>query len=178
MPLMNSPLPTLLLSAIYLFIVGMGKTWMEHRQPMRMDRIIIVYNVLQIVTNSIFVLLVGSFVGCIEMANLILFFSYSQATYYILIGSPNFNFVCEPADFSTDGLGQLLAYVGYSYLIVKLIDYLDTVFFILRKKWGQVSFLHVYHHVSTSIVTFFILLYAPGLKISHNLSVYNHSHFL
>lgn len=75
MPLMNSPLPTLLLSAIYLFIVGMGKTWMEHRQPMRMDRIIIVYNVLQIVTNSIFVLLVGSFVGCVEMA---LFFYFSH----------------------------------------------------------------------------------------------------
>lgn len=57
-----------------------------------------------------------------------------------------------------------VAYVGYSYLILKLIDYLDTVFFILRKKWAQVSFLHVYHHVSTSMVAYFILLYAPGLK--------------
>uniref|UniRef100_A0A3P9DHJ6 Elongation of very long chain fatty acids protein n=1 Tax=Maylandia zebra TaxID=106582 RepID=A0A3P9DHJ6_9CICH len=28
------------------------------------------------------------------------------------------------------------------------IEYLDTVFFILRKKFNQVTFLHVYHHCS------------------------------
>lgn len=55
------------------------------------------------------------------------------------------------------------AYVGYSYFILKLIDYLDTVFFILRKKWAQVSFLHVYHHVMTSVVAYIFMLYAPGL---------------
>nr|XP_030715046.1 elongation of very long chain fatty acids protein 4 [Globicephala melas] len=32
------------------------------------------------------------------------------------------------------------------YFISKGIEYLDTVFFILRKKNNQVSFLHVYHH--------------------------------
>lgn len=32
------------------------------------------------------------------------------------------------------------------YFISKGIEYLDTVFFILRKKFNQVTFLHVYHH--------------------------------
>lgn len=32
------------------------------------------------------------------------------------------------------------------YFISKGIEYLDTVFFILRKKFSQVTFLHVYHH--------------------------------
>lgn len=32
------------------------------------------------------------------------------------------------------------------YFISKGIEYLDTVFFILRKKFNQISFLHVYHH--------------------------------
>ncbi|XP_014276241.1 very long chain fatty acid elongase 7 isoform X2 [Halyomorpha halys] len=35
----------------------------------------------------------------------------------------------------------------YYYYINKIIDLLDTVFFILRKKQSQVTFLHVYHHV-------------------------------
>lgn len=60
-------------------------------------------------------------------------------------------------------MGMYVAYVGYSYYILKLVDYLDTVFFILRKKWAQVSFLHVYHHVMTSVVAYIFLLYAPGL---------------
>ena len=28
----------------------------------------------------------------------------------------------------------------------KLVDLLDTIFFVLRKKSNQISFLHVYHH--------------------------------
>lgn len=32
------------------------------------------------------------------------------------------------------------------YFISKGIEYLDTVFFIMRKKFSQVTFLHVYHH--------------------------------
>nr|XP_024657401.1 elongation of very long chain fatty acids protein 4-like [Maylandia zebra] len=36
----------------------------------------------------------------------------------------------------------------WRYFISKGIEYLDTVFFILRKKFNQVTFLHVYHHCS------------------------------
>lgn len=30
----------------------------------------------------------------------------------------------------------------------QLYDFVDTVFMVLRGKWGQFSFLHTYHHVS------------------------------
>lgn len=39
-----------------------------------------------------------------------------------------------------------LVYLGYGYLVLKFVDFLDTVFFVLRKKYNQVSFLHVTHH--------------------------------
>lgn len=34
----------------------------------------------------------------------------------------------------------------YTYFICKLFELLDTVFFVLRKKDRQISFLHIYHH--------------------------------
>lgn len=57
---MQSPLPMLLLVAAYLFIVQTGRKWMEHRQPLQIDRLIIAYNFAQIVVNSILVLVVSS----------------------------------------------------------------------------------------------------------------------
>lgn len=39
-----------------------------------------------------------------------------------------------------------MAHAVYMYFICKLIELLDTVFFVLRKKDRQISFLHLYHH--------------------------------
>lgn len=39
-----------------------------------------------------------------------------------------------------------MARAVYTYFICKLIELLDTVFFVLRKKNRQISFLHLYHH--------------------------------
>ena len=52
-----------------------------------------------------------------------------------------------PLPFSTPPLPQLAAGIWLFYFS-KLIEYLDTIFFILRKKNNQITFLHVYHHVS------------------------------
>lgn len=39
-----------------------------------------------------------------------------------------------------------MARAVYTYFICKLIELLDTVFFVMRKKDRQISFLHLYHH--------------------------------
>lgn len=62
MPFINSPLPILLVVCTYLLIVGTGKKWMKHRQPLQIDRIIIAYNSVQIIANSVVFVMVGSFV--------------------------------------------------------------------------------------------------------------------
>lgn len=38
------------------------------------------------------------------------------------------------------------------FYISKIFDFADTVFIILGKKWNQLSFLHVYHHVTIFLV--------------------------
>lgn len=39
---------------------------------------------------------------------------------------------------------------------------MDTIFFVLRKKQNQISFLHLYHHSGMVAVTYFGAKYLPG----------------
>lgn len=58
---------------------------------------------------------------------------------------------------------QLAAAVWLFYFS-KLIEFLDTFFFILRKKDNQVTFLHVYHHVTMPLIWWIaVKWYAGGM---------------
>jgi len=46
-----------------------------------------------------------------------------------------------------------IAFILYVFYLSKILDFLDTVFIILEKRWGQLSFLHVYHHTSIFLVS-------------------------
>lgn len=61
------------------------------------------------------------------------------------------------------------------YLIVKVIDLLDTIFFVLRKKQNQVTFLHVYHHTGMVVAVWSGVKWFPGghtTFIGKNYNVY------
>ncbi|XP_072747584.1 very long chain fatty acid elongase 7 isoform X2 [Anoplolepis gracilipes] len=47
-------------------------------------------------------------------------------------------------------------------LILKITELADTVIFILRKKYNQTSFLHIYHHTITLFLAWISCKYAPG----------------
>ncbi|KAH9642886.1 hypothetical protein HF086_005168 [Spodoptera exigua] len=49
----------------------------------------------------------------------------------------------------------------YPYFIAKHLDLLDTVFFVLRKKDNQITFLHLYHHTSMVAWTWLHFMYHP-----------------
>jgi hypothetical protein len=34
----------------------------------------------------------------------------------------------------------------------KVLDFCDTIFMVLRKKWRQITFLHLFHHVSIFLI--------------------------
>eukprot|EP00920_Eleutheroschizon_duboscqi_P020547 GHVT01048656.1.p1 GENE.GHVT01048656.1~~GHVT01048656.1.p1 ORF type:complete len:262 (-),score=43.52 GHVT01048656.1:679-1464(-) len=42
-----------------------------------------------------------------------------------------------------------MADVLWLFYVSKMLDFCDTLFIILRGKWRQLSFLHVYHHMAT-----------------------------
>lgn len=58
--------------------------------------------------------------------------------------------------------GSVVVKVSYTFYISRVIDMLDTVFFVLRKKNSQVTFLHVYHHASVALGSYVVLKIQSG----------------
>ncbi|CAK1553377.1 unnamed protein product [Leptosia nina] len=50
----------------------------------------------------------------------------------------------------------------YIYYTLKLIELLDTVFFVLRKSFRQISPLHLHHHSLMPLVSWMAVKYIPG----------------
>jgi len=90
-----------------------------------------------------------------------------------------FNYLCDPVDYSSSpsalrvctsvhtmvhtvsSIPQLVSACWWFYFS-KLVEFMDTLFFILRKKNNQISFLHVYHHASMPIVWWIGVKWAAG----------------
>ncbi|MBZ3888334.1 Elongation of very long chain fatty acids protein 4 [Sciurus carolinensis] len=122
-PLMQSPWPTLSISTLYLLFVWLGPKWMKDREPFQMRLVLIVYNF-----------------GMV-LLNLFIFRELFMGSY-----NAGYSYICQTVDYSNNVNEVRIAAALWWYFVSKGVEYLDTVFFILRKKNNQVSFLHVYHH--------------------------------
>ena len=65
------------------------------------------------------------------------------------------SFACNPL--LEDANGQKLAWLFWAFYAQKFLEYADTWFFILRKSFRQVTFLHIFHHSSITLVVGFLL---------------------
>lgn len=53
--------------------------------------------------------------------------------------------------------------VWYAYYINKIVDLTDTVFFVLRKSYKQITMLHLVHHVAMVLTNYVVIrLYGYG----------------
>lgn len=50
----------------------------------------------------------------------------------------------------------------YIYYLSKLTEFADTMFFVLRKKSSQITWLHVYHHSVTPLETWVLVKFLAG----------------
>ncbi|KAJ0058663.1 hypothetical protein NL108_000368, partial [Boleophthalmus pectinirostris] len=57
-----------------------------------------------------------------------------------------FTWRCDLIDTSNSPQSLRMVRVAWMFYISKYIELLDTVFFVLRKKQNQITFLHVFHH--------------------------------
>jgi len=142
-PLMSSPVYILGILAVYTwFVLKAGPAFMKNRKPFKLDALIQVYNLFQVIV-------------CGWMA-----FQGFNELYNPWWG--RYNFICEPVDYLEDYETLQLVQWGYVYFALKIIDLVDTVFFVLRKKQGQVTFLHVHHHVTMVIMSWLGLKFLAG----------------
>nr|QKO01441.1 fatty acid elongase 7 [Locusta migratoria] len=139
-PLVGSPWPVMSIVFLYLYFVNsLGPRLMRDVQPFRIERIMIAYNAFQIAVN------------------LYIFYKCTQLGWV-----DKYSWLCEPVDFSDAPDALEVASICWLYFIVKVTDLLDTVFFVLRKKYNQITFLHVYHHAAMVFGTWIASKYLPG----------------
>merc|ERR1719233_655376 len=68
-----------------------------------------------------------------------------------------FGIVCNSHELELDDASRGIASVLHVFYLTKVLDFLDTVFMVVRGKWKQVTFLHVYHHTSIFLIYWLIL---------------------
>lgn len=138
--LLTSPLPALGLLIAYLyFVLSWGPRQMEQRKPFKLNNILVVYNFFQVLLS------LWLFIEALDAAWL-----------------RHYNWICEPVDTSNDPQALRIARGVYIYFLAKLTELLDTVFFVLRKKEKQITFLHMYHHTVMPMISWGAAKYYPG----------------
>jgi elongation of very long chain fatty acids protein 4 len=60
----------------------------------------------------------------------------------------NYSFICNPFNSAETGMAGML----WVFYVSKILDFFDTIFMVVRGKWVQFSFLHVYHHTSIFMI--------------------------
>ncbi|XP_035735459.1 elongation of very long chain fatty acids protein 1-like [Vespa mandarinia] len=128
--LFNTWLLIFIIFSYFYFIFVCGPRFMKNRKPYSLKTFIRYYNVFQIMINSFIV--------------------------YILISAGWFTTIplhCIPMKYGTDPDSMKLLNACWCAYITKLIDLIETGIFVLRKKDQQISFLHLYHHVSTVLIS-------------------------
>ncbi|XP_072381494.1 very long chain fatty acid elongase 7 isoform X1 [Diabrotica undecimpunctata] len=121
------------------FVLNIGPKMMKDREPFNLRKTIIVYNLVQVIISSYLFIRAG-----------------------VIGWFGKYSLRCQPIDFSDAPEAQEMRELMYMYFINKLLELLDTVFFVLRKKQNQVTFLHMYHHTVMPMVSWGGLKYVPG----------------
>lgn len=93
-------------------------------------------------------------------AFMVLLSLYMGVRSVMLARESNSSLFCVPL--ASGIAGEQMAQLVWIFTYSKVIEFLDTVFMIFEGRWRQVSFLHVYHHVSILSYWFTILWMAPG----------------
>ncbi|XP_030607499.1 elongation of very long chain fatty acids protein 1a [Archocentrus centrarchus] len=123
-PLMQSPVHmTSILLGYIVFAVYVGPRVMSNRKPFHLKTPMIIYNLSMVLLNAFIV------------------YEFMMSGW-----ATTFTWRCDLIDPSTSPQALRMIRVAWLFYFSKFIELLDTVFFVLRKKQSQITFLHVFHH--------------------------------
>ncbi|XP_047986700.1 elongation of very long chain fatty acids protein 7-like [Leguminivora glycinivorella] len=137
LPLMESPGTMLVILTAYLaFVLRVGPTFMRKRQPYKLKTTLLLYNAVQVAISAYLVLMF--------VRNIL-----------------EFGLIPKTCHMTHDYSRKQIITSTWVYLIAKTTELADTIFFVLRKKDRQVTFLHIYHHTIMVLATWGIVKYWP-----------------
>lgn len=113
--------------------------FMEKREPYNLKGLIAAYNLMQVILCSFMV-----------------YTAYELHPHILNIWK------CHNIDWSDNERAVGTVQFMYWTIFTKILDFMDTVFFVLRKKYNQVSVLHVFHHVTVVAGGWFMTKYHGG----------------
>ena len=130
---MSSPWPTVALCVLYYYIVRVaGPRFMKDREPLNIQNLVVVYNLFQ---------------------TLFSIWIFQKACRFWFTGK--YNWLCQPVDYSYTQDGFDAADMTWWYFFSKFIDFIDSFFFLFRKKFSHLSTLHVVHHGIMPLTSWF-----------------------
>jgi elongation of very long chain fatty acids protein 1 len=134
----RTPFPLLAVFGCYLWIIfKVAPAFMKGRKPLDITRIIQAYNIFQVVACT-YIVVKSHDIG----------FSFKYSFKCVNELSPG----KEIESFNAQ----------WWFIMLRVVELIETVFFILRKKQNQVSVLHVYHHITTIVVVWTLTKYNGG----------------
>lgn len=138
--LMSSPLPTLIICLSYsYFVKRLGPKLMENRKPFELRKTMIYYNLFQVI--------------------------FSSWLFYESLASGwggQYSLRCQPVDYSRSPMAMRMAKGCWWYYFSKFTEFMDTIFFVMRKKYDHISTLHVIHHGCMPMSVWFGVKFTPG----------------
>ncbi|CAM4594313.1 unnamed protein product [Leuciscus chuanchicus] len=123
-PLMQSPIQmTVILLGYVFFVLYVGPRYMANRKPFSLKTTMIVYNFSMVAFNS-----------------------YIVYEFLMSGWGTTYTWRCDLCDTSNSPQALRMVRGAWLFYFSKYVELLDTVFFVLRKKHSQVTFLHIFHH--------------------------------
>ena len=121
----GGPWKVIFIVCVYLLLVlKVLPEYMKNRKPYDLRKAMVTYNCFMVLLNGL------GFLYGLKLTN---------------FGITTWGCKCrDDSDNSTHF--WILLYLGYFYFLSKFLDLIDTFFFVLRKKYNHVSFLHLFHH--------------------------------
>ncbi|XP_033835499.1 elongation of very long chain fatty acids protein 5 [Periophthalmus magnuspinnatus] len=135
--LLDNYLPTFALTVLYLLIVWVGPKYMKNRPPFSCRGLLLIYNV------------------GLTLLSLYMFWELASAAWH---GS--YNLYCQNTHSAPEADIKVMKALWW-YYFSKLIEFMDTFFFILRKNNHQITFLHIYHHATMFNIWWFVVNWIP-----------------
>ncbi|XP_068898145.1 very long chain fatty acid elongase AAEL008004-like isoform X3 [Tenebrio molitor] len=154
--MMSSPIPTIAIVLLYIYFVKfLGPQLMKNRKPFQLKTAILVYNLLQVLLSTY---LFYEVPPTLFVLQIMISLQIGMSGWF----TGEYSLRCQPVDYSNEPSALRMLHAAKWFYIAKFIDFSDTIFFVLRKKFSHVSTLHVIHHSTMPVSMWFGLKLVAG----------------